>query len=82
MSAAAHQCSVALDERFATIQMDSDAAIQTASLLGGNYIAITPGGAATPSVDGGEIHTGNSAFSLERLIKQSMCRQHAGGCAN
>jgi phospholipid/cholesterol/gamma-HCH transport system substrate-binding protein len=73
---------VILEERFATIPKDSDAAIQTASLLGGNYIAITPGGAATPLVDGNEIHTGNSAFSLERLIGQSMCAQHAGGCVN
>lgn len=73
---------VALEERFTTIPMDSDAAIQTASLLGGNYIAITPGGAATPLVDGSEIHTSNSAFSLERMIRHSMCAQHAGGCAN
>jgi phospholipid/cholesterol/gamma-HCH transport system substrate-binding protein len=69
-------------DRFATIPMDSEAAIQTASLLGGNYIAITPGGAAAPLVDGSEIHSSNSAFSLERLIGQSMCAQHAGGCAN
>jgi ABC-type transporter Mla subunit MlaD len=62
--------------------MDSDAVIQTASLLGGNYIAITPGGAATPLVDSSEIHTSNSAFSLEHMIGQSMCGQHAGGCAN
>jgi len=73
---------VTLEERFATIPMDSEAAIQTASLLGGNYIAITPGGAASPLVDGSEIHTSNSAFSLERMIGKSMCAQHAGGCAN
>jgi phospholipid/cholesterol/gamma-HCH transport system substrate-binding protein len=73
---------VTIEERFSTIPMDSEAAIQTASLLGGNYIAITPGGGATPLVDGSEIHTSNSAFSLERMIGQSMCGQHAGGCAN
>ena len=73
---------VALEERFATIPIDSEAAIQTASLLGGNYIAITPGGAATPLVDGSEMHTSNSAFNLERTIRRSMCAQHAGGCTN
>ena len=73
---------VTLEQRFATIPMDSEAAIQTASLLGGNYIGITPGGAASPLVDGSEIHTSNSAFSLERMIGKSMCAQHAGGCAN
>jgi hypothetical protein len=33
-------------------------------------------------VDGSEIHTGNSAFSLERTIGQSICAQRAGGCPN
>jgi phospholipid/cholesterol/gamma-HCH transport system substrate-binding protein len=59
---------LALDDRFATIPMDSEAAIQTASLLGGNFIAITPGSSDTPLVDGGEIHSSSSAFSLERAI--------------
>ncbi len=71
---------LAMDERFAKIPMDSDAAIQTASLLGGNYIAITAGGGATPLVDGSEIHASNSAFSLEQLIGLSACRHDAGRC--
>jgi MlaD protein len=48
----------------------------------GNYIAITPGAAAASLVDGSDIHTSNSAFNLERMIGQSMCGRHAGGCAN
>jgi phospholipid/cholesterol/gamma-HCH transport system substrate-binding protein len=41
-----------LEERYGTIPSDSIAAIQTASLLGGNFIAITPGGAITSLRDG------------------------------
>lgn len=71
---------LALDDRFAAIPADSDAAIQTASLLGGNYVAITPGGSDTPLTNGGEIHSSNVAFSLERLVGMLACRRDSSDC--
>jgi phospholipid/cholesterol/gamma-HCH transport system substrate-binding protein len=71
---------LALQSRFGTIPVDSVAVIQTASLLGGNFIAISPG-AGAPLVDHGEIQTSNSPFSLERLIAPLTCGNHPGDCA-
>jgi phospholipid/cholesterol/gamma-HCH transport system substrate-binding protein len=70
-----------LDTRHDPIPLDSTAAIQSASLLGGNFIAITLGGDANFLVDRSEIHTTNSAFSLERLIEPLACGHHPNDCA-
>jgi phospholipid/cholesterol/gamma-HCH transport system substrate-binding protein len=69
-----------LDERYGTIPLDSIAAIQTASLLGGNFIAINPGGAVTSLRDGSEILAANSAFSIEHLIGSVECVQRSVHC--
>jgi phospholipid/cholesterol/gamma-HCH transport system substrate-binding protein len=69
-----------LDERYGAIPLDSIAAIQTASLLGGNFIAINPGGAVTSLRDGGEILATNSAFSIEHLIGSVECVQRSAHC--
>jgi len=71
---------LSLEAGYGNIPLDSIAAIQTASLVGGNFIAITPGGSATPLIDRSEMHAGNSAFSLERLIGSLACGHHAGNC--
>jgi phospholipid/cholesterol/gamma-HCH transport system substrate-binding protein len=69
-----------LDERYGTIPLDSVAAIQTNSLLGGNFIAINPGGAVTSLHDGSEILATNSAFSIEHLISSVECVQRSAHC--
>jgi phospholipid/cholesterol/gamma-HCH transport system substrate-binding protein len=69
-----------LDERYGTIPLDSVAAIQTTSLIGGNFIAINPGGAVTSLRDGSEILATNSAFSIEQLIGSVECVQRSAHC--
>jgi len=49
---------------------DSDAAIFTAGLLGGQYIGISPGGSGTFFVDGDQIEFTQSAIVLENLISK------------
>jgi phospholipid/cholesterol/gamma-HCH transport system substrate-binding protein len=49
---------------------DSDASIQTQGLLGGKYIALTPGGSETYFKDGGRIGFTQSAIVLENLINK------------
>ncbi len=49
---------------------DSDAAIFTAGLLGGQYVGITPGGSDTFYKDGGRIEFTQSAVVLENLISK------------
>jgi phospholipid/cholesterol/gamma-HCH transport system substrate-binding protein len=49
---------------------DSDAAIQTAGLLGANYIGITPGGSPTFLHAGSQIPLTESALVLENLINK------------
>ena len=49
---------------------DSDAAIFTAGLLGGQYVGVTPGGADTYYKDGNSIAFTQSAVVLENLISK------------
>ena len=49
---------------------DSDVAIYTAGLLGGQYVGITPGGAETYYKDGDRIELTQSAVVLENLISK------------
>ena len=59
-----------IESRFGKIPEDSDAAINTAGLLGGQYVGITPGGSETYLGDGDRIEFTQSAVVLENLISK------------
>ena len=59
-----------IETRFDRIPEDSDAAINTAGLLGGQYVGITPGGSETYLRGGDRIEFTQSAVVLENLISQ------------
>lgn len=59
-----------IESRFDRIPNDSDAAINTAGLLGGQYVGITPGGAETYFRDHDRIELTQSAVVLENLISK------------
>ncbi len=61
---------VSIDSGNDKIPDDSDASIQTQGLLGGKYIALTPGGSETYFKDGGQIGFTQSAIVLENLINK------------
>jgi phospholipid/cholesterol/gamma-HCH transport system substrate-binding protein len=61
---------LAIQSRFDRIPDDSDVAIYTAGLLGGQYVGITPGGAETYYRDGDRIELTQSAVVLENLISK------------
>lgn len=64
------------------IPTDSDAAIMTSGLLGGQYIGITAGGAEEFLKEGDRIELVQDAFVLENLINQlfaTFARNNAGG---
>jgi phospholipid/cholesterol/gamma-HCH transport system substrate-binding protein len=58
-----------LNAGITTIPKDSAASIRTAGLLGGAYLVITPGAAATYLRPGSNMDITESAFSLEHLMK-------------
>ena len=58
-----------LNAGIANIPEDSAASILTAGLLGGVYVVITPGAAATYLRPGSNMGITESAFSLEHLMK-------------
>lgn len=55
---------------FNRIPDDSDAAIFTAGLLGGQYVGLQPGGSESYLKDGGRIGITQSAIVLEELISK------------
>ncbi|HXF07704.1 MAG TPA: outer membrane lipid asymmetry maintenance protein MlaD [Candidatus Acidoferrales bacterium] len=59
---------VEIDQRFDKLPTDSSASIQTAGILGEQYIAIQPGGAMDNLKDGDRINFTQSAIVLENLI--------------
>jgi phospholipid/cholesterol/gamma-HCH transport system substrate-binding protein len=59
-----------IDARYDRIPDDSDAAIFTAGLLGGQYVGISPGGSETFFKDGDQIQFTQSAVVLENLISK------------
>jgi phospholipid/cholesterol/gamma-HCH transport system substrate-binding protein len=61
---------VSVDRQYDKIPDDSDASIQTQGLLGGKYVAITPGGSETYFQDGGRIEFTQSAIVLENLVNK------------
>jgi phospholipid/cholesterol/gamma-HCH transport system substrate-binding protein len=58
-----------LNAEITNIPEDSSASILTAGLLGGVYVVITPGAAATYLRPGSQMDITESAFSLEHLMK-------------
>lgn len=59
-----------INPEFNKIPDDSDAAIMTSGLLGGQYIGITPGGSEQFFKDGGQFEIVQDALVLENLINQ------------
>ncbi len=59
-----------IDGRYDRIPEDSDASIYTAGLLGGQYVAISPGGSETFLSDGDQILFTQSAIVLENLVSK------------
>jgi phospholipid/cholesterol/gamma-HCH transport system substrate-binding protein len=59
-----------IERRYDHIPDDSDAAIQTAGLLGAKYVGLTPGGSETYLRDGGQIAFTQSALVLENLVNK------------
>lgn len=59
-----------IEGRYDRIPEDSDAAIFTAGLLGGQYVGIAPGGSETFLKDGDQIQFTQSAVVLENLISK------------
>jgi phospholipid/cholesterol/gamma-HCH transport system substrate-binding protein len=62
--------SMSIDRRYDRIPEDSDAAIQTAGLLGAKYVGLTAGGSETYLKDGGRIEFTQSALVLENLVNK------------
>lgn len=61
---------LSIERRYNQIPDDSDAAIQTAGLLGAKYIGIGPGGATTFLAEGDQIQFTQSAIVLENLVNK------------
>jgi len=61
---------LSISKRYEILPRDSDASIQTAGLLGEQYIGISPGGADEMLREGDEIQFTQSALVLEKLIGQ------------
>ncbi len=72
---------LAIHSRYAQIPNDSDVAIYTAGLLGGQYVGITPGGSETYYKDGDQIELTQSAVVLENLISKFLFDKAAQGDA-
>jgi phospholipid/cholesterol/gamma-HCH transport system substrate-binding protein len=61
---------LSIERKYDKIPDDSDAAIQTAGLLGANYVSLDPGGSDTYLKAGGELQFTQSAIVLENLINK------------
>ena len=72
---------LAIQSRYDKIPSDSDVAIYTAGLLGGQYVGITPGGAETYLKDGDQIELTQSAVVLENLISKFLFDKAGQGAA-
>jgi phospholipid/cholesterol/gamma-HCH transport system substrate-binding protein len=70
--------SIRIDARYDKIPDDSDAAILTAGLLGGQYIGLSPGGSDSFLGDDAEIEFTQSAVVLENLISKYLFSQGGG----
>ena len=68
-----------IDPAYSRLPDDSDAAILTAGLIGGQYIGISPGGSDQYLKDGDELQFTQSALVLEELIGKFLVRAGQGG---
>lgn len=59
-----------IDAQYNQIPDDSDAAIQTAGLLGAKYVGVTAGGSETFLTGGSQIQFTQSALVLENLVNK------------
>jgi len=64
-----------IDARYDQIPNDSDAAIYTAGLLGGQYVGLTPGNSEEAYHDGDSIEFVQDAIVLENLISKYLFSQ-------
>jgi len=64
------QVTLAIERRYDQIPDDSDAAIQTAGLLGAKYVGLGAGGSSNYLADGGQIQFTQSALVLENLVNK------------
>jgi phospholipid/cholesterol/gamma-HCH transport system substrate-binding protein len=64
-----------IDGRYDRIPNDSDAAIFTSGLLGGQYVGITPGGSDQFYANGDQIEFVQDAVILEHLISKYLFSQ-------
>ncbi len=73
-----------IQSQFSSIPEDSDAGIQTAGLLGGKYVGISPGGSDVYLKDGSTIEFTQSAIVLENLINKFFASfaSRGGGSGN
>jgi phospholipid/cholesterol/gamma-HCH transport system substrate-binding protein len=62
--------SLTVDETYDNLSEDTSARIQTAGLLGEQYIGLTPGGAPDMLKDGDEIKLTQSALVWENLVSE------------
>lgn len=68
-----------IDASRSNIPDDSTAKIQTAGLLGEQYVSLDPGGSDKPLKQGSQIEFTQSALVLENLIGQFMSNMASGG---
>ncbi|HMM44096.1 MAG TPA: outer membrane lipid asymmetry maintenance protein MlaD [Candidatus Macondimonas sp.] len=68
---------VGIDQRFDKLPTDTSASIQTAGILGEQYIALQPGGAMDNLKDGDRINFTQSAIVLENLIGRFLAQSGA-----
>jgi phospholipid/cholesterol/gamma-HCH transport system substrate-binding protein len=68
-----------IDRAYDRLPADSDAAILTSGLIGGQYVGISPGGLDEYLADGDEIEFTQSALVLEELIGKYLVRMGQGG---
>ena len=64
-----------IDAHYDRIPNDSDAAIYTAGLLGGQYVGLTPGNSEDAYRDGDDIEFVQDAIVLEKLISKYLFSQ-------
>jgi len=72
---------LAVDQQFNQIPNDSDVAIYTAGLLGGNYVGITAGASDVVFKNNDQIELTQSAIVLENLISKFLFEKAKDGTA-
>lgn len=73
---------LAIDKQYNQIPDDSAAAIFTSGLIGGQYVAIQPGGSPNPLKDGDQLVLTQSAMQLEDLIGKFLVNGSSSGGSN